>query len=244
VTLVDRDTGLDASPVLPLVHKALGAVSRDAVTGDIAVLTADKQVVENVYYIELFDIAGTALRAPVEAARYPSGTPYAEFSFDGSRLYAVADDGLQNRWIQSVRVVDGLVTQLTQPSDGWHFVVGEAYFRLIVASDDGFVWLDPADGTVASRPFAPDSGSDFYRLRVEPDGSSIMLADPNGAASAAGFYVFAPDGSDVIRLHGGDQSYGWMAQSWDGGSLVSVTDIGLSDIQVLPTRQGFVELTQ
>ncbi len=241
VALADRDTGLNLSPTMPLVHIALGAVTRDP-NGNIAVLTAEKELVENVYYIELFTPAGVQVRPPVQASRYPVGTPYAEFSFDGDRLYVSADDGEQNRWLQSVAVADGAVTQLTQPASGFRFVVGEAYFRLLAASESGFVWLNRDTGAQDSAVFAPDSGNNFYRLRVEPDGSCIMLADETGAASAGGFYVFAPSGSPVIRLNGGDQAYGWLAESWSGGSLVSVLDASAADVQVVPTGAEYADL--
>ncbi len=241
VALADRNTGLNLSPTMPLVHIALGAVTRDP-SGNIAVLTAEKELIENVYYVELFTPAGTQVRPPVQASRYPVGTPYAEFSFDGDRLYVSADDGEQNRWIQSVMVADGAITQLTQPADGFRFVVGEAYFRLLAASEDGFIWLNRDTGAPESAPFAPDSGNSFFRLRVEPDGSSIMLADTTGVASASGFYVFAPDGSDVIRLHGSDQAYGWLAESWTGGSLISVLDASAADVQVVPSGAEYADL--
>ncbi len=241
VALVDRDTGLNLSPTMPLAHIPLGAVTRNP-DGNIAVLTAEKESIENVYYIELFTPSGVEVRPPVQASRYPVGTPYAEFSFEGDRLYVSADDGEQNRWIQSVAVTDGAITQLTLPADGFRFVVGEAYFRLLAASENGFVWLNRDTGAAESAVFAPESGNDFYRLRVEPDGSVIMLADETGPSSASGFYVFAPDGGDVIRLLSSDQAYGWLAESWTGGSLISVLDASAADVQVIPTRAEYTDL--
>lgn len=228
--LVDRDTGLNLSPAMPLTYGALGPVSRDA-DGNISVLTRDQELLENVYYLEMFTPEGVAVRPPVQTSRYPNGLPNAEFSYDGDRLYVTADDGEQNRWIQAVRVSDGTVTQLTQPSDGFTTVIAEAYFRVLVASADHFAWVDRDGGGLVSSPFAPDDGIQISRLRVEPDGTAVMLAQ-------GGFYMFSPDGSDFVRLHA-DQQYGWLTESWTGGSLVSVND-AVPDVQVVPTRAEYL----
>jgi hypothetical protein len=237
VALVDRNTGLDKFPAIVTTYKTLPPVTRNP-DGNIGVLTWNKEGVENVYYTEFYDTTGAALRGPLQVASYPSGmTPYAEFSFDGTRIYASGTDGGAGFWIQMSTLVEGTLTQLTGPSDGWKNVVGEAFGRLLVSSDDHFVWLAPDTASVDSSPFAPDSGNSFFRVRVEADGSTIMLADPNSNAGADGFYVFAPDGADVIRLHQ-NQHFSWLTESVGGGSLIGIQD-GSGDIQEVTSGHGF-----
>ncbi len=241
VTLLDGSTGLDKTPTLPLVYKAFGPLSRGP-GSSIDVLTWNKLGSENIYYLERFDAVGNTLGTPLEVSRYSSGTPYAEFSYDGARLYLTATDDGERAWIRVVDVASGSATELTAPGDGWRDVVGEAYSRLLVASQTELIWLDPSSGAPLSRAFGFDSGAAFYRLRVESDGSTIALADLANSRLASGFYVFAPDGTDVVRLHG-DQFYGWLTSGWGGGSLVGVQDARV-DIQEVPTASGFRDLLQ
>lgn len=242
VVVIDRNTGQNTTEIFPVVHKAIGTPTRDA-SGAISVLTWNRDGVELVYYIETFDENGQSLRLPIEAVRYSSESPYAEFSYDGSKLYVTATDGLGSHWIEAVNTASGEHTRLTEPSAPWVEVLGEIYFRLLVGSPDGFIWLDTETGAPLSQPFAPDSGGSFLRLRVELDGSVVMLADPVGANAANGFYVFAPDGTDVIRLHGTEQQYTWLAQGWDNGSLVGIQNSPL-EVQVVPTRQTYSTLAE
>ncbi len=239
VALVDRDTGADKFPAITTTYKALSPVTRDA-GGNIGVLTHNLEGVETVYYTEYYDSSGAKLRDPVQVSSYAqsTGNPYAEFSFDGSVIYVSATDGGAGNWVQMSALADGTITELTGHGDGWSNVVGGAFGRLLVASDTQFIWVDPSAQTYDGIAFTTDSGtSGFFRLRVEADGSTVMLGDPNSNSGADGFYGFDPQGNDIIRLHGGG-SFSWLTESDGGGSLVGLQD-GSGDIQEIASAAAF-----
>ncbi|MBC7793874.1 MAG: hypothetical protein H7Z43_09205 [Clostridia bacterium] len=227
-----------------------GAVARSA-DGSISVLTFARQGVENIYFIERFDTAGAAIGTPVQVVRYgrqadgqSTDLPYAEFSYDGSRLYFSNNDGtdLLAKWVASIALADGRVTRLTtldSGGNGYRDVIGEAYGRLLVASEQNFIWLDTMTGDPLSSSFAPDSARRFYRLRVESDGSTVMLADTTGTGSG-GFYVFDSNGLSLVRINGDDTSFSWLAGGPGGGSLIVVADPTGNEVHDLGPAASFV----
>ena len=243
VVVLDRLTGADKVGPLALAYNPLNALTRDP-SGNIIVLTYDRVGVESLYYLERFDSAGVSLGAPIFVARYgrtennQQDVPIADFSFDGTRLYFNGNDGtdLLTQWIASIPTAGGTPTQLT--AAGINHVLGEAYGRLLVASDDYFQWIDPASGGELSSTFAPDSGINFLRLRVEADGRTVMLADQSGS-NAAGFYVFDADGTSIARVHADDTAFSWLASGPDGGSIVVVVDPTGNEVHDLGPASGF-----
>ncbi|MEO0815257.1 MAG: hypothetical protein AAFY60_20520, partial [Myxococcota bacterium] len=103
------------------------------------------------------------------------------------------------------------------------------------ASESELIWLDPDTGDTLSQPFSPDSGNSFLRFRVESDGSVVMIADTNQGSSGQGVYVFAPDGSSVMRFSSPRASFSWLAVGWDGTTLFSY----FNEVHLIPSRAEY-----
>jgi hypothetical protein len=248
VSTLSKDDGHTVIGPLPLVNLPLGSVTREA-SGNINVLTSTQDGVETTYWVERFTSAGASVEAPARVVTYgrkDDGTadrPYAEFSFDGTRLFFSDNDGtdLLTKYVASFAVADHSIKRLTTLTDGngYHYVLGEAYGRLLVASDDAFIWLDPVSGAELSQAFSPDSGNVFYRLRVGPDGSTAMIGDPTGN-SGVGFYVFDAQGAPLVRIHNDDTSFSWLTGGPDGGVLLVVADPTGNEVHDLGRASTFV----
>lgn len=248
VRVLDAATGVGLTDdPLPLVNSALGPVARDA-SGTVLVLTRSISGVESTYWVERFDATGVVIGEPLRVARYGReessnpDLPTAEFSFDGTKLYFSGNndgDDLVTQWVSQFTIADATVQQLTTAASGYRSVLGEAYGRLLVASEDNLIWVDPATASLASQPFSPDSGRRFFRLRVGPDGSTTILGDPAGN-TGTGFYVFAADGTVLARIHDNDTSFGWLTGGPDGGTLLVVLDPSGNEVHDLGPASGFV----
>lgn len=241
VMVLDFASGADAVGPLPVTHRPR-AIARNA-ANEILVLGSQRDLAAPslTYVVERFDESGAGLGS-VLAAHYAWAAPsyLAEFSFDGAGLFVTAaPTGEGQRWIERVDPLTGERVALTTSSAPWRFALGEAWGRLLVASDTQLVWLDPRTGAALSAAFAPDSGNGFLRLRVEPDGSVIMLADATGPM-AQGLYVFAPDGATVMRFTSPAAVFRWLTTDWLGGSLIGYFD----EVHALPTRAELTEALQ
>ncbi|MEO1483586.1 MAG: hypothetical protein AAFU77_15870 [Myxococcota bacterium] len=237
--VVDFETGADLfGPVAP----TSGRVFLDAVTrtsnDDVLVLEAERidSPASLTYYVRRFDSAlEDVSTTQVVRYDYAASSDRAPFSFDGGTLFfkdAPVDAETARIGAFDTETLD--VRFLTTFDDPWQSPLGDAFGRLLVASDDAFVWLDPADGATRSEVFAPMSGRNFRRLRVEPDGSLIMLADPTSSA-AQGLYIFRPDGSAVMRFLASQAAFGWLVTGWQDTSLFSY----FNEIHALPIRADY-----
>ncbi|MEM6732507.1 MAG: hypothetical protein AAF658_13190, partial [Myxococcota bacterium] len=176
----------------------------------------------------------------LEAVRYNyAGDPVlANFSFDGATLFVRdAPDDPEVIQIAAVDTSTGAKRQLTSTNDPWISPLGDAFGRLLVVSEENFAWLDPTSGDRLSEPFVPDAGTAVIRLRVEPDGSAVMIADPvsGGSNSGQGLYVFGPDGSSLMRFSSPRANFSWLAVGWENTSLVSY----FSEVHLLPSRSNY-----
>lgn len=236
LTVLDYGTGEDKVGPLALTYAPV-ALTRD-VTGDVLALETAREAepAARVYYVQRFMADGTSLGL-TEVVRYAWDAPsyYATFSFAGDRLfYVAAPTNDAERWIASASTLTGESIALSTPNDPWRSVLGDAYGRLLVASEDAFRWIDPELGVPMSEAFAPDSGAAFVRIRVDEDGSTTMLADP-AATIARGFYVFGPLGDSVVRFNPGSAFFRWMAQGWEDRTLVSY----FNELHLVPSRATF-----
>ncbi len=221
--VLDRATGADKLGPLQPTHEPLGPLAVDP-RGDILVLETELTSTPDsrTYWVQRLSPTGVDLGLTLVAFydwRAPSYI--AEFSQSGEHIYvAAATEDQAEAWIEKIDLVTGGTLWSTDPAAGWRYPLGESAGRLIVAAEEEFVWLDPDSGAELSQPFAPDSGKAFVRGVVEEDGSVVMLADPAGGL-AQGLYVFAPDGTSVLRLHPSAAIFRWLAPAWGSGTLVS-----------------------
>ncbi|MEO1174695.1 MAG: hypothetical protein AAFX94_21985, partial [Myxococcota bacterium] len=232
----------DEADLFGPVAPTSGRVFLDAVTrtsnDDVLVLEAERidSPASLTYYVRRFDSAlEDVSTTQVVRYDYAASSDRAPFSFDGGTLFfkdAPVDAETARIGAFDTETLD--VRFLTTFDDPWQSPLGDAFGRLLVASDDAFVWLDPADGATRSEVFAPMSGRNFRRLRVEPDGSLIMLADPTSSA-AQGLYIFRPDGSAVMRFLASQAAFGWLVTGWQDTSLFSY----FNEIHALPIRADY-----
>jgi hypothetical protein len=244
LVVLDRGNGKDLVGPLTLAYEPLGPISR-AANDDILVLetelSGDPQT--RTYYVERFDDGGTSLNVR-SVAHYNWRAPsyIAGFDLAGEHIYiAAAPEREDSFWIEKISLQSDPPTLVwaTSPADGWRYPLGESAGRLIVASEEAFVWLDPATGQALSQPFAPDSGNAFLHGVVEQDGSVVMLADATGNA-AQGLYIFAPDGTTTLRFRPGAALFRWLAPAWGVGTLVSHYD----ELHWLHARQDYDALLE
>ncbi|MEM6533397.1 MAG: hypothetical protein AAF654_12280 [Myxococcota bacterium] len=237
--VVDFETGADLfGPVFPATGRVfLDAVTRTA-SGDVLVLEAERidDPPSLTYFVRRFDGALADLgTTQVVRYDYAASSDRAPFSFDGDTLFFKdAPVDAETARIGAFDTETLNVRFLTTFDDPWRFPLGDAFGRLLVASESGFRWLDPASGAALSEPFAPTSGRSFLRLRVEPDGSLVMLADATNNA-AQGLYIFRPDGSTLMQFTSSQASFGWLATGWNDTSLISY----FNEVHALPTRSEY-----
>ncbi len=231
--VLDAATGADlVGPVDPTAGRSfLDAVAR-AENGDILVLESETTTdpASLTYYVRRLDSAGNDIITR-EAARYnyEAERDIASFSFDGSTLfYKDAPDDADTFRIAAIDTLSGAIRLLTTFGDPWRFPLGDAFDRLLVASENEFLWLDPDTGDSLSSAFGSDGGNTL-RFRTEADGSVVMLADST-ANAAQGLYVFEPDGTSVMRFTSSRANFTWLAVGWEGTTLFSY----FNEVHLLP----------
>lgn len=241
-SVLNRDTGVaSVGPVtfLSADGSVVGEPSRTP-AGDLLFLRSQRgQSLETLsYLLQRFDSAGNSL-GMLKMVEYPFRAPsyIATLNRDGSALYATQATDADNRWLAKIDSVTGDVLWQLDPDLGIFIPLGEAPSgRLLAASDDGFYWLDGADGSLLSERFGPVSGNTFLKASIEADESIVMIADASGGL-AQGLYIFAPDGRAVVALNG-NLRLRWLAGGWGDGPLVSNFD----EVHVLHSRQGYDDL--
>ncbi len=240
LVVLDQASGADSYGPLPLTHNPLGPLARDSLNN---ILVLESETVmspaeSRTYYVERFAANGTPLDLLAVVTYNWLASYLAEFDLAGEHVYvAAAPDSEDVRWLEKIELLGGTAVWSTSPEDGWLHPLGEASGRVLVASEDQLVWLDPQTGLTASEPFAPDSGKIFLRGAVEEDGSVVLLADPSSNV-ARGLYLFAPDGHPVVRFHPESAVFRWIAPGWGSGTLVSYYD----EIHWLHSRAEYEEL--
>ncbi|MEL6338904.1 MAG: hypothetical protein AAGJ56_07825 [Myxococcota bacterium] len=237
--VLDFETGDDVlGPIEPSEGRTfLDAVSR-LPSGEILVLEAERvsTPARLTYFVRRLSSEGEDI-GPLEAATYNYDAPLdiASFSFDGRSLFFKdAPNDPDEQRIAALDTTSGETRLLSTFNDPWRFPLADAFGRLLVASEDSFAWLDPETGERDSEVFAPESGNSFLRLRVETDGSTVMIADAT-ANSAQGLYVFAPDGSSVLRFTSERASFSWLAVGWEDETLLSY----FNEVHVIPNRAEY-----
>ena len=240
LVVLDRATGADKAGPLTLPRTPLGPLAR-AGNDDILVLESERGDIPETltYTVQRLSPDLTDLGSIVVATyRWRAPTYVAVFADTGDAVYvAAAPDGDTSRWIEKIDTSTGSLLWATSPTDGWLYPLGDAYGRTIVASDAAFTWLNLVTGAPESGTFAPDSGNNFLRAYVEPDGSLVMLADDTSGV-AQGLYLFAPDGRSTLRFHPGAALFRWLSPGWGTGSLVSF----FNEVHWLYARQGYDDL--
>lgn len=237
--VLDAETGADLVGPIDATNgrRFLDELSR-AENGDILALEAETVIdpPSLAYYVRRFDPAGNEIVSrEVTRYEYDAELDIASFSFDGSALfYKEAPDDADTFRIAAIDTLTGARQLLTTFGDPWRFPLGDAFGRVLVASEDRFLWLDPETGNALSSPFGSDGGNTL-RFRTEPDGSVVMLADST-ANAAQGLYVFAPDGTSVMRFSSSRANFSWLAVGWDGTTLFSY----FNEVHLLPPRAEYV----
>ncbi len=175
--------------------------------------------------MQSYDTSGTLLNNQIVAYYGWQAPSYvADFSNDGQSIYVTAaPTDEENVWVEKIDLATQTTVWGTSPEEPWRFALAEVLDRVLVASDDGFGWLDPDNGTSLTGVFGPDSSNRFLRANVEDDGSLVLLADHQGSV-AQGLYMFSPEGSPIVRLHHNSTLFRWLTPAWGSGTLVGFFD--------------------
>jgi hypothetical protein len=254
VVVLNAADGSDrVGPLEEIQHKPTGAIARNA-AGDILLLTTsitvDPEPETRTVHVEKLDPNGEAyLGFPIEVATYNwAATAFtADFSHDGEHVYvSAAPNSGDTYWIEKILIAaePSVVWRTDETTQPWRYPYGELAGRLLVASEEEFMWLDIESGHDSPdvQPFAPDSGRTFVNGHVEDDGSVVMIADPTVGhdGMGQGLYIFAPDGTSTLRFTPGlGPVFRWLTPGWEpGGALLSFR----GEIHWLHTRASYDDL--